>query len=216
MTKSIAIDGPSGAGKSTISQCLAKEINFDYLDTGAMYRAYTFFYLQKGIDIQDEACVEKYLDQIQLDIIDGEYVLNGKNIEEEIRSKEVTDNVSLISSYKSIREKLVGEQRHIANKKNIIVDGRDIGSYVLPNASIKFYLDAKPEIRAKRRLDQYQTKQSFEEVLADILRRDKFDSQREISPLRKADDAIYIDSSNCSLEETIKLLIQYLRQRHVI
>lgn len=217
MYKSIAIDGPAGAGKSTISKLLADKINFEYLDTGAMYRAYTLYFLQNKSDLEDEGLVEKKLANIELNIINGSFYLNGINVDEEIRSQEVTKNVSLISSYKAVRERLVEEQRRISSKSNIVVDGRDIGSHVLPDASIKFFLTAKAETRAKRRLLQLgSTSSSYEEILEDILRRDDYDSNRKISPLIKAEDAIEIDSSELSINEVVDKMIKYLEEKNVI
>lgn len=217
MYKSIAIDGPSGAGKSTISKKLAKCIGFEYLDTGAMYRAYTYYYLKNNLNIDDENIVIKYLDDIKLSIVDGNFFIGDENVDKEIRSKEVTLNVSLVSSYASVREKLVKEQREISKKSNIVLDGRDIGSHVLPNASIKFYLDATAEERARRRYLQLNDDSlSFEDILEDIIRRDTFDSTREISPLVKAYDAILIDSTNLEIEEVIELMKKYLGEYDVI
>lgn len=217
MYKSIAIDGPSGAGKSTISKLLADKIGFEYLDTGAMYRAFTLYYLENKLDINDESIVNDNIGKIKLEIRDGAFFLNGKNVDREIRSQEVTKNVSLVSSYNLVREYLVKEQRRISENANIVVDGRDIGSKVLPNASIKFYLTADPKIRAQRRLDQLNDKTlSFETILKDIIRRDEFDSNRKISPLTKVEDAIEIDSSRLDINQVIDTMINYLEERNVI
>lgn len=217
MYKSIAIDGPSGAGKSTISKLLADKIGFEYLDTGAMYRAFTLYYLENKLDINDESIVNDNIGKIKLEIRDGAFFLNDKNVDREIRSQEVTKNVSLVSSYNLVREYLVKEQRRISENANIVVDGRDIGSKVLPNASIKFYLTADPKIRAQRRLDQLNDKTlSFETILKDIIRRDEFDSNRKISPLTKVEDAIEIDSSRLDINQVIDTMIKYLEERNVI
>lgn len=217
MYKSIAIDGPSGAGKSTISKRLAKCINFEYLDTGAMYRAYTYYYLKNNIDIEDEKLIEKHIDDVKLSIVEGIFYIDDEDVSKQIRSKEVTQNVSLVSSYASVREKLVREQREISQKSNIVLDGRDIGSHVLPDASIKFYLDATAEERARRRYIQLNDDSlKMEDILADIIRRDNFDSSRKISPLVKAKDAIFIDSTNLEIEQVIDLMIKYLGEYDVI
>ena len=217
MYKSVAIDGPSGAGKSTISKILADKIGFEYLDTGAMYRAYTLYYLNEKIDINNEKEINKHISEINLDIRDGHFFLQDQNVDKEIRSKEVTTNVSLISSYKEIRSHLVREQRRISKKTNIVLDGRDIGTQVLPDASIKFFLTADSKVRAKRRLDQLDDSSiSFDEVLKDIIRRDEYDSSRVNSPLRKADDAIEIDSSNFSINQVIDIMIKHLEEKNVI
>jgi len=215
--KSIAIDGPSGAGKSTIAKLLAEKIGFSYLDTGAMYRMFTYYYLSEGFDLDKEEDLIKAIDKIELRIEDGGFYLNGKRVNKEIRSEQVTRNVSLISSYQAIRENLVDQQRAIAQKDNIILDGRDIGTVVLKDADIKFFLTASVEERARRRYDQLADSSiDFEKIKEDIIRRDDFDSNREISPLRKADDAILIDSSSYSIDETIDILIKKLEEKNVI
>ncbi len=217
MNISIAIDGPAGAGKSTISKLLADKINFNYLDTGAMYRAYTYYYLSNGIDVENEEEINNNIKNINLSIEDSKFFLNGKDVSKEIRSQEVTKNVSLVSSYIKVRENLVKSQQSIASKSNIILDGRDIGSNVLKDADMKFFLTASPEVRAKRRMDQNNDNtMTYEETLADINRRDHFDSNRKISPLVIADDAIIIDSSDLNIEEVVDVMISYLEKNHVI
>lgn len=217
MYKSIAIDGPSGAGKSTISKKLAKRINFNYLDTGAMYRTYTYYFLKNNLDINDEKVINDNIKNINIEIIDDKFYLDGEDVSKIIRENDVTKNVSLVSSYKKVRQCLVEKQRNIAKKSNIILDGRDIGSYVLKDADMKFYLTAKAEERARRRLIQSNNpKLSYEWVLNDIIRRDEFDSNRDITPLVKADDAILIDSTNLSIEEVVELMVKYLEDANVI
>ncbi len=217
MYKSIAIDGPSGAGKSTIAKKLAEKINFNYLDTGAMYRTYTYYYLKNNLDIHDEKVINDNVKNIDIEIVDNKFYLDGEDVSEIIREKDVTKNVSLVSSYKEIRENLVEMQRNIAKNSNIILDGRDIGSHVLKDADMKFFLTAKAEERARRRLEQSDNpNSSFESVLEDIIRRDEFDSNRKITPLIKADDAILIDSTNLNIEEVVKLMINYLEEANVI
>ncbi len=215
--KSIAIDGPAGAGKSTVAKALAKKLNFNYLDTGAMYRVYTYYYLSNNINIEDEKLVENHIKNIDMKIVDGEFYLNGKNVNKEIRDSQVTLNVSLVSSYKSVRENLVKKQRQISKNSNIILDGRDIGTHVLTNADIKFFLTATAEIRAQRRYDESDKgKMSYEDVLKDIKRRDLYDSSRTISPLRQAEDAILIDSSEMNVEEVVETMYRYIEEKNVI
>lgn len=217
MYKSIAIDGPAGAGKSTISKLFAKKIDFDYLDTGAMYRLFTYYYLLNDIDIRNEELLKNKIENINIELKDGKFYLNDTDVSKEIRSDQVTKNVSLISSYKSVREHLVKLQREIASKSNIILDGRDIGSYVLKDADIKFYLDASPEVRAKRRLNQMPDNSlSYQEVLDEINKRDYTDSNREISPLKMAEDAILIDSSNMTINDVIQNMKKYCEEKNVL
>lgn len=217
MYKSIAIDGPSGAGKSTISKKLAKRINFNYLDTGAMYRTYTYYFLKNNLDINDEKVINENIKNINIQINDDKFYLDGEDVSKIIREKDVTKNVSLVSSYRKVRESLVEMQRSIAKKSNIILDGRDIGSFVLKDANMKFYLTAEAKERAHRRLIQSNNPiLSFECVLKDIIRRDEFDSNREITPLVKASDAILIDSTNLSIDEVVDLMVKYLEEANVI
>lgn len=217
MYKSIAIDGPAGAGKSTIAKKLAERIGYNYLDTGAMYRAFTYYYLKNKIDIDNECEVNEHLNNIKISIEDDKIFLENLDITKDIRSEEVTDNVSLISSYKKVREKLVDKQREIASKSNIILDGRDIGSHVLKDASMKFYLTADATERAKRRLaDIDDVNVTFDQVLDDIKKRDEFDSNREITPLVQAEDAILIDSTHLNIEQVIDIMINELEKNNVI
>lgn len=175
MYKSIAIDGPAGAGKSSIAKLLAEKIGFNYLDTGAMYRTYTYYFLKNSIDINDESLINSLINDINIKIIDGNFYLGNDNVSDKIRTEEVTKNVSLVSSYKQVRLNLVEMQREIARKSNIILDGRDIGSHVLKDASIKFYLTADVEERARRRLKDLNNDnlKNFDDVLKDIVRRDE-------------------------------------------
>ncbi len=212
----IAIDGPAGAGKSTIAKILAKNLNFEYLDTGAMYRAATIKALRLGIDINDETQYDFIL-STNIDFINGEIYLDSENVNDEIRSLNVTNNVSVVCKYKIVRDKMVELQREISVSKNIVMDGRDIGTVVLPNANLKIYLIADAEVRAKRRMIEREQKgqntQTLEETVREICERDRKDSTREISPLKKADDAIEIDSSNLSIEEVVLKITELVRER---
>lgn len=184
---SIAIDGPSGSGKSTIAKALAGVLNIDYLDTGAMYRAITYKLLADKIDLKDEEAVCRYIEGIEITLKNKRLFANDEDINDYLRDQIVTKNVSLVSGYQCVRTKLVDLQRELSKKQSSILDGRDIGTVVLPNARYKFYLNADVEIRAKRRYEEITENISYEEILADIIQRDEYDKNREHSPLRKAE-----------------------------
>ncbi|MSS77000.1 (d)CMP kinase [Anaerococcus sp. AGMB00486] len=211
----IAIDGPSGSGKSTIANELSKKLEISYLNTGSMYRALTLYFLENNIK-KDENINKSLLEKINIDIKNNKVYLNNKNVSLEIRDSFVTENVSWVSSIMAVREYLVKLQRKIASNKSIILDGRDIGTVVFPNAKYKFYLDASPEIRARRRFEQKEINKSIDEIKDDIIKRDYIDSHREISPLKKADDAYVIDSSNLSIEEVVSKIISYMDKEDVL
>lgn len=205
----IALDGPAGAGKSTISKIVAEKLGFQYIDTGAMYRAITYKALKLGVDLEDEKSYDFLSDTI-LDVDGTKIFIDNVDVSTEIRSVEVTTNVSTPSKIGVVRSWLVDYQRRISDSKNVVMDGRDIGTVVLPNADLKIYLDASAECRAERRRKERLEKGvdiSFEETLEEIKTRDFKDSTREISPLKKADDAILIDSSNMSIEEVVQTII---------
>lgn len=217
MTYIIAIDGPSGSGKSTISNELAEILKIQYLNTGAMYRAVTYFFLENHVneDASDRQILTM-LDKIKINFIDNEIYLNGKNIEKEIRTDQVTKNVSWVSANALVREKLVSMQRDIANEKSFVLDGRDIGTVVFPDAKYKFYLTASSKERARRRFLQNESELTIEEIEKSIIDRDLYDSSREISPLRKADDAIEIDSSMQSIDQTIDAILSHMDKEDVV
>ena len=214
---SIAIDGPAAAGKSTIAQIVAKRINFTYIDTGAMYRAVTYYCLSNNIDCKDEKAVEKVLDNIEVDLgKDHTVFLNKENVTDLIRSPLVNDNVSYIASYKNVRLFLVDQQRKMANNTSVVMDGRDIGSYVLPNADVKIFQIANVETRAKRRyLENIEKKIdcSYESVLAELKKRDYIDSHRDFAPLKKASDALELDTSNMSIEEVVNEVLNIINKK---
>jgi len=216
MNWQIAIDGPAAAGKSTIAKILAKNLGFEYLDTGAMYRAATVKALRLGIDINDESQYD-YILSTAIDFIDGEIYLDGENVNEEIRTLVVSNNVSVVCKWKIVRDRMVELQQKIAESKNIIMDGRDIGTVVLPNANLKIFMIASAEERARRRMKERELKgnntQTLEETIQEICERDRKDSTREINPLRKADDAIEIDSSHLSIDEVVERITQLVRER---
>ena len=211
----IALDGPSGSGKSTIANILAKKLKISYLNTGSMYRALTIYFLENGIKNEDEIDL-KLLKNIKIDINEDRVFLNGKDVSDEIRNKIVTENVSWVSSIPLVRKYLVDMQRKISENKSIILDGRDIGTVVFPKAKYKFFLVASSEIRAKRRYEQNEIDKSLEEIQKDIEKRDYIDSHREMSPLKKASDAIEIDSSNLTIDETIDEILRKMDKEDVI
>lgn len=211
----IAIDGPSGSGKSSVAQKLAKFLGITYLDTGAMYRAVTLYLLDSGITLEDGEAVEKSLSDITLIISKDQTVLNGIDVSEAIREPRIDQNVSLVSSYVPVRTAMVKMQQDIAAGTSVVLDGRDIGTVVLPYAKYKFYLTATPEIRAKRRIQDYLNKGltvSYDDILADIIRRDHLDSTREASPLSVANEAIIIDTSDLTFDEVVERLILDIKE----
>lgn len=209
----IAVDGPAGSGKSTISKIVASRLNFTYLDTGAMYRMITYYVIKNKIDIENKKSVENMLENIKLDIVKDNFFVNEKDVSKEIRGVEVTQMVSQVASIKEVRTKLVDLQREISKGKKVVLDGRDIGTVVFPNANLKIFLNASSDERANRRLKEFLEKgieQSYEEVLEDIIKRDKMDSEREESPLKKAEDAVEIDTSSLSIEEVSEKIIDLI------
>ena len=208
----IAIDGPAGAGKSTIAKKLSEEININYLDTGAMYRAITYQILQLNIDMDNEEAIINEAEKTMIDFHNNSIFLNGKNVDKEIRTPLVSNHVSLVSKIPRIREILINKQREIACGKSVIMDGRDIGTVVLPEADYKFYLDASIEIRAQRRYDQLEQEVDIKKLQKEITARDVMDQTRKISPLKKADDAIVIDTSEMTIEQVLELMILVIQQ----
>ncbi len=217
----IAVDGPAGAGKSTVSKMVAEKLNLFYIDTGAMYRAITYALLKNNIDLHNETQIENFIKSINFSLKKNpetnemKIFINGKSVNEELRKKIIDLNVSLVSSYKCVRDFLVKLQQELGKNYNVILDGRDIGTVVFPDADFKFYLDASVDVRAKRRLNDAKNKEqrSIEEIKNEIIERDKLDSTREISPLKKANDAIYIDTSHLSIEEVVNLMIKKIKNQ---
>lgn len=197
----IAIDGPAASGKSTVAKELAQRLGYIYIDSGAMFRAVTFYALEH--DLRDEEALKSYLDKLHLKSIPGGIEIEGEKLYDELRSEEVDLNVSFYSAMASLRERLKQIQREEAQHHNVIMDGRDIGTAVFPQADIKIFLSASAQERAKRRFQQRNNSLSYEEILQDIIRRDKIDSTRDIAPLKQAQDAIFIDTSSMSLEEVM-------------
>ena len=210
----IAVDGPAGAGKSTIAKIIADKLNINYIDTGAMYRAVTYKVLQNNIDTTDEQAIIEVAKASEIDFKDNNIYLDGKILKEEIRTPEVSNNVSNVAKIKEVRYLMVDVQREIGKRNSVILDGRDIGSYVFPNADYKFFLNASPEERGERRYKElvkkgYET--TLEEVIKDVIRRDEIDSNREFAPLVKADDAIEIDTTGKSIEGVVEDVISKIK-----
>ncbi|MGB8455381.1 MAG: (d)CMP kinase [Anaerocolumna sp.] len=216
----IAIDGPAGAGKSTIAKSVAKKLGYIYVDTGAMYRAMGLYMLKQNILIDDEVAVSKACNQVVITIeyIDREQqvVLNGENVTGLIRTEEAGKLASAVARYNQVRTKMVELQKKLAAISNVIMDGRDIGTVVLPNADLKIYLTASSEERALRRWKELQSKgisNDINEIEEDIIKRDHQDMNREISPLRQAEDAVLIDSSDLTIDEVIDKIILLFKEK---
>lgn len=217
---SVAIDGPSGAGKSSLAKRLAKDLGYVYVDTGAMYRSIGLYAVRAGVDPKDEAAVTALLPQIKLAIrlVDGaqHIYLNGEDVSDAIRAENIGMAASAVSAHPPVRAFLLDTQRGLAADQNILMDGRDIGTVVLPNASLKIYLTASAEKRAQRRYEEYLEKgqkATYKEVLEDQKKRDYDDSHRKIAPLKKAADAILVDTSELSLQESIDAVIGLMQEK---
>lgn len=210
----IAIDGPAGAGKSTIAKIIAKRLNINYIDTGAMYRAVTLKCLQHNVNIEDESAVIELARKTEIDFKDNNIYLDGNIVNEEIRTIEVTNNVSNVAKIKEVRYLMVDVQREIGKRSSVILDGRDIGSYVFPNADYKFFLIATPEERGARRYKELVEKGvevKLQDVIDDIIKRDEIDSSREFAPLVKAEDAIEIDTTGKSIDEVVESVLNKIK-----
>ena len=214
----IAVDGPAGAGKSTVCKQAAKELGYIYVDTGAMYRALAYYFLRN--DIRDVDSFKEEIDNIKIEVkfINGEQriFLCGEDVSNFIRTSEIASLASKISANKMIRNYLLNLQRNLAKCNNVLMDGRDIGTVILPNADVKIYLTASKEERAKRRYEEFVSKGvvcSYEKVLEDIEKRDYNDSHREIAPLKPSFDSVIIDTSNLSFEESVKELVDIIKEK---
>ena len=217
---SIAIDGPAGAGKSSIAKALSKRLGYIYIDTGAMYRAVALFFLENNVADGTDSRIESLLEKLEISIKyeDGaqKVILNGEDVTGKLRLEEIGKLASKFSAIGSVREKLVALQRKLAQKENVVMDGRDIGTVVLPNADLKIYLSASSKVRAKRRylelLEKGHTDLDINEIEDEIIKRDEADMNREISPLKQADDAYYLDSSDMTLEEVVSKILSMVKE----
>ena len=214
---SIAIDGPAASGKSTAAKGVAKALDFLYLDTGAMYRAITLYMIEKGLDTRSEEDAKSILDEVTMrEDKNGHIFLNERDVTERVREEDVTKLVSYACAHKAVRERLVALQREMAKGESVVMDGRDIGTVVLPDATLKVYQVASVESRAKRRYLEELSKgkeASLDEIQKDIERRDYIDSHREHSPLRKAEDAILLDTSDLTIQEEIDAILSLFREK---
>ncbi len=212
----VAIDGPAGSGKGTITKRVGERLGLIHIDTGATFRCVALNMLQEGIGLEEEDKIKELLDHIDINMKEnGEVFLNGEEVTKKIRENDVNDFVSPVSVIKIVRDKMLEIQRKIAQGKNVIMEGRDIGTVVFPNANVKIYLDASPEERAKRRVKQNQEKgieTSYDEVLKNIIDRDERDSTREVAPLKRAEDAIYIDSTHMEVEKVVEEIIKIVEE----
>ncbi|MGN0947908.1 (d)CMP kinase [Megasphaera sp.] len=216
----VAIDGPAGAGKSSVAKVLAKRVHYLYIDTGAMYRAFTWAVLEKGIDIADDKAVRSLVDTIDIRLepqadLCRVYV-GTTEVTDAIRTQRVSSQVSAVAALAIVREKLVKLQQAMAKDGGVILDGRDIGTVVLPDADLKVFLTASVESRARRRYLEVKEKgssETYEEIAASIAARDDMDSHRAVSPLKKADDAVVVDNSDLNLEETADVILKLMKER---
>ncbi|MDD3745468.1 MAG: (d)CMP kinase [Anaerostipes sp.] len=215
MFYSIAIDGPAGAGKSTIAKKIAKELEFIYVDTGAMYRAMALYFIRNQVDVKNEDAINAACKKIDVKIVYEnemqQVLLNGENVTGLLREEEVGNMASKTSSYKMVRQTLLGLQRDLAKTANILMDGRDIGTHVLPNADLKIYLTASSAVRAKRRYDELLEKgesANLDQIEEDIKQRDHQDMSRKIAPLKQAEDAVLVDSSHMGIDEVVAKVVE--------
>ena len=220
-TYSIAIDGPAGAGKSTIAKLLAKELGYYYVDTGAIYRTVAYFMDLLGVSPKDVDGVERYIDELTIDIEYGEegtqhMLMNGMDVTADIRTQDISQKASLVSAHAVVRDVLLDMQRDVAKKHNVIMDGRDIGTVVLPKATVKIFLTADPAVRAKRRCDELNAKgqkANFDKVLKEIQQRDYQDTHREIAPLKQAKDAVKVDTSDLDIDAVVAAIKEIIGKK---
>ncbi|WP_242244731.1 (d)CMP kinase [Bacillus cereus group sp. BfR-BA-01330] len=211
---SIAIDGPAAAGKSTVAKVVAKELSYVYIDTGAMYRTLTYAALEQKVDIENEEQLMEVVKNVNIEFQQGENTqlvfLNGQDVSEVIRTPDVTNRVSIVAKHRLVREEMVRRQQDLAKKGGVVMDGRDIGTHVLPDAEVKIFMLASVEERAERRHLENLNKgfdSNLEQLKEEISQRDKLDSEREVSPLKKADDALELDTTSLSIEEVVQKIM---------
>ena len=218
---SIAIDGPAGAGKSTIAKRLAKELGYYYVDTGAIYRTVAYFMDLWGVSPKDVDGVTRYIDELTIGIEYDEdglqhMIMNGMDVTADIRTQDISQKASLVSAHAVVREVLLDMQREVAEQHDVIMDGRDIGTVVLPKATVKIFLTASPEVRAKRRTDELTAKgqkANYEKVLAEIKQRDYQDTHREIAPLKMARDSVKVDTSEMDIDQVVETIRQIVAKK---
>lgn len=213
---SVTVDGPSGSGKSTVCKLISNILNIEYLDTGSMYRSLAYFCLKKNINLEDEEEVMDVLNNLEITFESSKIKVNGEFLRDKIRTNDVSMGASKVSTYYSVRERLVEIQRQISSNKAIIIDGRDAGTNILKSADYKFYLDASPEVRAKRRFNEQKDDSSYETILKDIKLRDEQDKNRKYAPLKRAEDAVYINSDDMNIDEVVEKIIEIIRGRNVL
>ena len=220
-TISVAIDGPAGAGKSTIARRLAAELGYRYVDTGAIYRTVAYFMDLWGVSPKDVDGVNRYIDELTVEIEYDEdgfqhMIMNGMDVTKDIRTPDISQKASLISAHACVRDMLLDMQRELAEQNNVVMDGRDIGTVVLPRATVKIFLTASPEVRAKRRCDELSAKGQkvdYNKVLKEIQQRDYQDTHREIAPLKMSRDSIKVDTSDMTIEEVLEKLKEIVAQK---
>lgn len=216
MSLVVAIDGPAGSGKGTVTKIIANKKNLQYIDTGAMYRCIALKMLEENVGLEDTEKIKNILNDIEIDLEGSNVFLNNRDVTKQIRTVEVSNFTSPVSAIGFVREKMVELQRALAKGKDVIMEGRDIGTIVFPNADVKIYLDAKPEERARRRVEQNEKNgiaSNYEQILKDIIERDTRDMTRENSPLKKADDAILVDTTSLTIDEVIDKIINIIENK---
>jgi len=216
----IAIDGFSSCGKSTVAKAIAKKLNFVFVDSGSMYRAVTLYILRNNVDLEDTAAINKALENIHIDFIPNtektQILLNGEDISDEIRQMEVSEKVSEVSAIKEVRRAMVAQQQQLGARRDIVMDGRDIGTTVFPDADLKIFMTADPLVRANRRFAELTAKGeqvTLDEIIENLAHRDHIDSTREESPLRQSEDAIVLDNSNLTQDQQLEFVLQEYQKR---